>query len=121
MDIASLIALALSFALALLCSWAILVPFFGAEQEPVDATDGRRREDERRELLAREESVLDALEDVEQDFHSGKLSEQDYSEAKSELTEEAGTVFTRLDALAGAKPSESPVTNISKARTKISR
>lgn len=97
MSIFSIIAMALSFAIALLCSWALLIPFFSSNEHPERETS----EDMRRELLAKEESILQALEDVEQDYSLGKLTETDYNASRAELTEDAGSVLTQLDELEG--------------------
>ena len=94
MTIFSVIALAVSFVLALFCSWAILLPFFSVEESPLTDTADRRQE-----LRAKEDNVLRALEDVEQDFRVGKLAEADYHDEKVELTAQAGAVLTELDSL----------------------
>ena len=89
MTIVSLIFLAVSFLLALAMSWALLVPFFEGVGE-------RENANERDELLMQKETLLDALEDLEQDYRSSKLSNEDYGDSKNELLAQTGEVLAKL-------------------------
>ena len=80
MTLGALIAIALSFFLALFASWALLLPFFESE-----SPEGARGGDRKRDLVLKRDFMLDALEDLEQDFRSQKITENDYQEAKQEL------------------------------------
>lgn len=90
MSILAIIFLAVSFLLALAVSWAILLPFFETETTVGHASPIG-------ELLMKKEALLDALEDLEQDYHAAKLGETDYEDAKRELTSQAGEVFSKID------------------------
>jgi len=90
MPILAIIFLAISFLLALAVSWAILIPFFESAS-PAPASDSAS------ELLIKKDVLLDALEDLEQDFHAAKLEERDYEDAKKELTSEAGAVLSQIE------------------------
>ncbi len=92
MTLGTLIAVALSFFLALLASWALLIPFFEGGEERAASPEGSRVD-----LTLKRDITLDALEDLEQDFRARKLSESDYREAKNELVAEAGEIFAKLD------------------------
>jgi len=91
MNLFSLIALALSFFLAMLASWALLLPFF--EGEEVASAGGERRND----LLLKKETVLDALEDLNEDHQSGKISDTQFAESKRELTAQAAEILRDLE------------------------
>ena len=63
-SLGALIAVAMSFFLALLASWAILMPFFETESAET-APNGSAKD-----LLLKRDYMLDALEDLEQDFRA---------------------------------------------------
>lgn len=106
MTIQTLIAIALSFSIALVISWALVLPFF-------QSTAKRRGVAEKDQLLIdaldRKERVIQALEDLEQDFLAKKLSDEDYRQSKSELVEEAVASVALIERLDTAIESEPPV------------
>ncbi len=86
MTLVSLIALALSFFMAMVASWTLLLPFFDGDNAEAKA------DNQTVDLKLKKESLLDALEDLEQDHTSGKVSSEDYQSSKAELTAEAALV-----------------------------
>lgn len=101
MEVFQLVAVALSFMVALTCSWAVLKPFFDEEsrlafeRENGAAAEMRRTE----ELVLRKERLFDELEDLEADHLTARVAESDYRSARSELDAEAASVMTELDTL----------------------
>ena len=94
MALGSLIAVALSFFLALLASWSLLLPFF---ESPSTSSGQGANGGEKNSLILKRDLMLDALEDLEQDFRARKISESDYRDAERELVAEAGEIFAKLD------------------------
>ena len=90
-----MIAIAFTFLLALIASWALVLPFFQKEEEvALDQSDQRAKESE---LLQRKEMALQRLEELEQDYLAEKLSDSDYQQSKLELTDEAARCLVELD------------------------
>jgi hypothetical protein len=98
MSLSAVVLAALSFLLALICSWAILLPFFEAERES-DAGDTAGRDDSLTQLRLRKEAALDALEDLEGDYLSKRVEEAQYAESKAELTDETAELMNRIESL----------------------
>ncbi len=84
---------------ALLLGFAALgfvaAPLFrkdAAEQEQLAAAHS-----ERQDLTSRREMVLAALKDLEDDYATGKIDDNDYNQLKSQLSEKAVDIMKRLD------------------------
>ena len=105
MTLVSLIALALSFFMAMFASWTLLLPFFDSEEAVVQP------DNQSVDLKLKKESLLDALEDLEQDHTSGKVSNEDYQSSKAELTAEAALVISSLSPNPEVEEKESAVGN----------
>ncbi|MFN8388848.1 MAG: hypothetical protein U0136_01000 [Bdellovibrionota bacterium] len=100
MTLPGLILIALSFFLALFCSWVILAPFFELQEAPEDVLAARKR-DSLTELKLKKETMLDALDDLEADFLTARLDQPEYERAKDELTDEAAELLSSIDSLEG--------------------
>ena len=95
---------ALSFLLALIMAWGLLLPYVEGSAESLSPNDGEERREERvQALLLRKETALTELEELEEDRVTKRISLADYEVSKGELTEIAGEVFT---AIAGEASSE---------------
>ncbi len=94
MSLLSVIALAVSFLFALAASWALLLPFFESADTVTEVADRRG------ELLLKRETVLDALEDLEDDHRLGKVSDAEYQESRVELTAQAAQILENLEPVA---------------------
>ena len=105
MTLVSLIALALSFFMAMVASWTLLLPFFDGDNAEAKA------DNQTVDLKLKKESLLDALEDLEQDHTSGKVSSEDYQSSKAELTAEAALVISSLSPHSEVEEKESAVGN----------
>lgn len=96
MTVESLVVLAITFFLALISSWALVVPFFQTN----DKLQGMAEPEQLfQDVVERKERILQALEELEQEFLSEKLSEEDYQQTKTELTDEAVQCLKTLDRL----------------------
>ena len=98
MTLTVLIFAALSFFLALVCSWAILLPFFETADHAAENLPNPQAES-LAELRIRKETMLDALEDLENDYLTKRVDDEDYAEAKNELTIEASAVLSSMELL----------------------
>ena len=103
MEVFQLVAVALSFMVALTCSWAVLKPFFDDESRLALDRDALTFADLKRaeELVLRKERVFEELEDLEVDHLSARVAADDYALARRELDAEAVTVMSELDRLQG--------------------
>lgn len=93
---------------ALLC---IISPFLTRSAAPL--TDGPDSVSELRELYALRDVTYDTLRDLEFDFHSGKIGEDDYNDLTNRFKREAVELVTRIESLEtapanGPRPSEKP-------------
>lgn len=110
MDTAGLVAVALSFMGALTCSWALLRPFFDPAEEDREGFEAERRT----ELALRREHLFGALEDLEVDRISNRVSANDYDDAKRELAGETALVMAELERF--DEPLSSPLSKQPKER-----
>ncbi len=109
MAIASLVMLAVSLFFALIISWAIVLPFF---QQAENQRGVAEHVQIVRDAIERKERVLQALEDLEQEYLSEKLSEEDYQQSKAELTHEAMACVEIVDRLSGVEQTEGKATEV---------
>ena len=100
MNLLSLIALAMSFLLAMIASWALLLPFFEAEESSSAVPSA---DETRADLLLKKESVLDALEDLQSDHRNEKITDAQFAESKSELTAQAAEILRQLEPAVAVK------------------
>ena len=82
--------------------WAALWPLFGRSAAPPE------RDVERQELEAEKARLLQEIHELELDYQTGKLSDEDYRAIEARLKGKAVEVMQRIEALAGpaAKPSK---------------
>ena len=101
MTLPALIAIALSFAVAMFCSWALLVPFYEGEENQADSESLRSNPGAATisELKIRKETMLGALEDLEADFVTKRIDADSYEESKEELSGQAAQILTSIDNL----------------------
>jgi hypothetical protein len=92
---------AMAVAVALLVTAAVLFvawPFASPEQEPpeqaLSAADRRRLE-----LRERRDEAYQALQDLEQELHTGKITPADYELERARLRSEAADALRGLDEL----------------------
>ena len=83
--------------------WAALWPLFGGRSAALPEVDV-----ERQELEAEKARLLQEIHELELDYETGKLSDEDYRAIESRLKGKAVEVMQRLDLLAArtAKPSK---------------
>ena len=67
-------------------------------------TDGPDLEAELRELMALKAVAYETLQDVEFDYHAGKIAERDYREMTDRYTREAVEVMQRIEAIESRLP-----------------
>jgi len=89
-DVAQILQVVVSLALALFASWVLLKPML-VNQFPEDLS-----REEFKELVLRKEIALTSLEELEQDYRSGKMEEQEYNRLRSELNVSVAQVLQRL-------------------------
>ena len=82
--------------------WAAVWPLFSSPPAPPADADV-----ERRDLEAEKARLLQELHELELDYATGKLSEEDHAAIESRLKARAVDVMRRLDALGGT-PAETP-------------
>jgi hypothetical protein len=91
---------ALVAAVAVLVAGAVLSvawPFASAQPEPDEAlTEADRR---RLELRERRDEAYQALRDLEEDMHAGKVTPADYEAERGRLRADAAAVLRQLDAM----------------------
>jgi hypothetical protein len=97
-------ALVIALAIAVATVAFVALPFF----RPVIQAAGigpRRdeREEELQELLAEKEVVYSAIQELDFDARSGKLSDEDHAALRQRHEERAALLLQRIDALEGAK------------------
>ena len=92
--LAALAAAVLTVAAVVFVAW----PFMSAEREPADS---ELSETDRRRLAAaeRRDESYQALRDLEQDFRTGKVTEDDHRLERDRLRAEAGAALRELDEL----------------------
>ena len=98
MEVGSLVLIAVTFFLALIISWALVVPFF---QTPAELSGLAEGDQALHDALERKERIFQSLEELEQEFMSEKLSPEAYERSKAELREEAIRCLALLDRLQG--------------------
>lgn len=80
--------------------WAALWPLFGSRGAvPAEI------EVERQELEAEKARLLQEIHELELDYQTGKLSDEDYRTIEARLKGRAVDVLQRIEALAAPKPS----------------
>ena len=95
MGIVSIMIVATTILLALITSWALLLPFFSEAND--NAGDGKQQMFA--DLLARKESLFKVLEELEHDYLSGKILEEDYLSSKEELSSKLAKCLEELASL----------------------
>ena len=82
--------------LALVASWALLLPFFQKQALGVRDTVEVERA---REVSQKKEIALTALEDLEQDYLLHRVTEDGYQKTRAELMADAAVCVAELDGL----------------------
>ncbi len=97
MDILFFIIIALMIAITL---WWVLKPIFS----PPNETDNIARADEEalQELTVKRDAIYSAVKDLELDFESGKISEQDYQQARLKFLQQVANILKKIDAVSGS-------------------
>ncbi|MCB0343999.1 MAG: hypothetical protein KDD66_02735 [Bdellovibrionales bacterium] len=85
------ILLIVSFMLSLIAAWSIVVPFFSTEAEPVGVSSGDSALQDLKDRLFRE------LEELEFDFRSARISQDEYKDMKGRLSVSIAEVLGQLD------------------------
>ncbi len=97
MELAELVATAVSFLFSLAISWALMAPFFAKEEEGNAGEESRELEKE--SLLRRKDMLFESLEDLELERAGGKIDENHYESSKAELTKQTSDCLSSLDSL----------------------
>jgi len=94
--------------LALVTLLYVISPFMTRTAAPL--TDGPDRDSELRELYALRDVTYESLRDLEFDFQSGKIGEEDYNDLGNRFKREAIDLVTRIESLetAPSKGSRTP-------------
>jgi hypothetical protein len=71
--------------------------FFGAAQASRSETDDEQVSPEMQDLVAEKETVYTAIQELDFDFKSGKLSDEDYRGLRRRHEERAATLLERID------------------------
>lgn len=88
--------------LALFFAVYILMPFFEQDFRKKKLDAGTT---EKENLGHRKDEILEAIRDLEYDYKMQKMTEQDYSQLKENLTREAVEIMKKIDSLEnGSKP-----------------
>jgi hypothetical protein len=80
----------------------VISPFMTRTAAPL--TDGPDRISELRELYALRDVTYESLRDLEFDYQSGKIGEDDYNDLSSRFKMEAIDFVTRIESLEAAVP-----------------
>jgi len=80
----------------------IISPFITRTAAPL--TDGPDRDSALRELYALRDVTYETLRDLEFDYHSGKIGEQDYNDLRNRFQGEAIDFVTRIESLEATAP-----------------
>lgn len=96
----SLIPTAISFFLALLAAWSLLLPCFEQREGAVqgEGESGADRE-QRAALVLRKETALTELEELEEDHVTSRITEAEYLQSRAAITAEAGEYLRSLGEL----------------------
>lgn len=68
------------------------------------AAEGPDEGDERHKLLSAKEAAFVAIKDLDYDYRTGKIDEEDYRELKAKYESEAAATLRRLDGVAAGEP-----------------
>lgn len=82
----------------------VLLPIFSSSGTRHRALVGEERE--RVDLTEKKAQLLDAIQDLDFEKASGKLSDADYESARNEYLAEVAVVMERLDAITPKKPTK---------------
>jgi hypothetical protein len=85
--------------LALAAAWAVFSPFLLRTAAPL--TDGPDLVARLRELHALKSVAYETLQDVELDYHAGKIAAPDYREMTERYTQEAVRVVQQIEEIEG--------------------
>ncbi len=96
----------LALLLAVVAVGFILAPLFRADAAHEERVTARLSEEE--DLLSQREMASASLRDLEDDRATGKIGDQDYAAAKTELTARAVAAMKRLDEIAAARANPRP-------------
>lgn len=88
-------AVVISFALFVGALYLIIRPFLVPAEAPVEEAISP-------ELESQKNRIIDAIREIEMDYQTGKLDEEDYTVLKSRYTAAAAEVLKRIDAQAEA-------------------
>lgn len=97
----------LSLIVAGLVGIYVLAPLFRADAAEAERISSAVSEE--RDLESRREMLVAALKDLEDDRATSKVDQQDYTRAKTELSNETIEIMKQLDALKEARAKSSPV------------
>lgn len=103
----SMIIAAVTFFLALLATWALLLPYL-AVSEVTSETESAERE-QRESLEIRKETAFTELEELEEDHVTRRITEREYEKSRAELAVEAGEYQRSIEELEKRPRSGAPV------------
>lgn len=98
MDFIAILAIALLMAVML---WWVLHPLWGGA---LPSSDGSPARQALAELEQRRNAAYAAIKDLELDFETGKISAEDYQQARAHLTHQAADLLRQIDRFAQTAP-----------------
>ena len=88
-----------SFILSIIIAFLIATPWI------TDQPEGQTSISSVRDLEVKKEHLLQALKDLELDYATKKIAEEDFKNQKNILTQELSVLYSTLDSLLGAPES----------------
>jgi len=96
-NVFSIVLLGLTFLIALSASWALLAPFFRvSDQRGTNEDDFEWLDSPLGDLLARRETLMNSLTELEFDHRGKKISDDYYAAMKGRLTEEISACIQQI-------------------------
>ena len=92
MSLSDIVLLAVSFVVALIASWTVLLPFFSPGSAEVNTDQERLAERE-----AQQDQLLRLLSELESDLLEQKIAEDEYQRSREQLLSQAAAVYSEIE------------------------
>ena len=89
--------------ISLLVAWLLISPHLKSEQEAVVDADASVKTS----LLDQKDRCLQLLRDVELDYATGKIGDEEHRDHRSQIEQELESIYAKLDASEAKETSES--------------
>ncbi len=102
-------AVVISLGIAVVVVAFVAAPFFLVTGRPSEGeSEGSDTSEALAELLAEKETIYAAIQELDFDLKSGKLSTEDHAALRQRHEAQAGMILKRIDEMQAARPAEKP-------------